>query len=81
MSFPTAAQLRKAADLSEEIEKLQSELAALLGGASSAPARQVRAGKKAKRKMSAESREKIAAAQRKRWAAEKRAAKSEAGAQ
>ena len=72
MSHPTATQLRKAADLSEKIEALQSELAALLGGGP-APAKKERAVKKGKRSMSPEAREKIAAAQRKRWAASKKA--------
>lgn len=78
MSLPSAAQLRKAADLTEKIEKLQSELAALLGEGGAAPAKKGRGSKKAKRAMSAEAREKIAAAQRKRWAKNKRAVKKAA---
>ncbi len=75
MSHPSATQLRKAADLAEKIEKLQSELVALLGEGRAAPAKEGRAVKKAKRTMSEEGRKRIAAAQKKRWAAAKKAAK------
>lgn len=69
----TSAQLKKAASLADKIEKLQKELASILGG-SSAGAKTAKAPKaKKKRVMSAEAREKIAAAQRKRWAKQKKA--------
>lgn len=77
---PSAAVLRKALALAEKIETLQNELNALMGG-SGGPAveaeKQLK-GKRGPRKMSPEAREKIAAAQRKRWAKSKRANKAEA---
>lgn len=94
MTTPSLAQLHRAIKVSEQIEKLQAELASILGtsGASSTGKRKYtkRASTeesaaepaKKKRMMSPEAREKIAAAQRKRWAKsnkEKKAkAKSEA---
>ena len=76
--MPTSSQLRKAVIISEKLDELQAELAALLGG-SSAPAKSAKEPKapkanKTKRVMSPEAREKIAAAQRKRWAKTKKAA-------
>jgi len=73
------ARLKKAVEIAEEIEKLQSDLSALLGGqpapvAVSAPAAKAEKAAsqpvktKGKRFMSAEARERIAAAQRARWA-------------
>jgi hypothetical protein len=59
----TSNQLRKAADLKDEIEGLQNELKNLIGQESS-PAEP---GKR-KRKMSTAARAKIGAAQRARWA-------------
>jgi hypothetical protein len=58
----SASQLRRAADIQDQIESLQSELSQLLGdGAATEP-------KPKRRKMSAAARAKIAAAQRARWA-------------
>jgi hypothetical protein len=59
----TPKQLRRAASLKEKINKLQDELAKLLGGSATGgqPGRQ-------KRNLSAAARKKIADAQRKRWA-------------
>jgi hypothetical protein len=54
----TAEQLRRAADLKEQIEELQSQLSALLGSPESGMRRHV----------SFEARARIAAAQRARWA-------------
>lgn len=76
--MPTTAQLKKAVIISEKLDELHAELAALLGG-SSKPAKSVKEpkapkAKKTKRVMSPEAREKIAAAQRKRWAKSKKAA-------
>ena len=76
--MPTTSQLRKAVIISEKLDELQAELAAILGG-SSAPAKAAKEpkapkAKKTKRTMSPEAREKIAAAQRKRWAKQKKAA-------
>ncbi|HYF37910.1 MAG TPA: hypothetical protein VD994_21590 [Prosthecobacter sp.] len=86
-------QLKRAVQIHEEIEKLQSELSGLLGGAAAAGGRGAKRGRKpalaaveegeakvarkkrGKRTMSAEAREKIAAAQRRRWAKQKKAAK------
>jgi hypothetical protein len=68
MSLPTFAQLQRALHISELIEKLQSEFSAIFGG-SSAPTKATRGSKrKGKRTMSPEARERIAAAQRARWA-------------
>lgn len=71
-------QLRQAADLQEKILELQSQLTGLLGGEVPAPVTQEVAvnskpakGKKGKRTFSAESRAKMAAAQKARWAAKK----------
>jgi hypothetical protein len=62
MMNPSASQLRRAADIKDEIEALQSKLAGLLGSTDGAAAPSKR------RKMSAAARAKIAAAQRTRWA-------------
>lgn len=60
----TSAQLKQAINIKEQIEALENELAALLGGAPvAAPAALPK-----KRKMSAAGRARIAAAQRARWA-------------
>jgi CelD/BcsL family acetyltransferase involved in cellulose biosynthesis len=62
LSSLTAAQLHRAADLKDQIAKLEKTLASILGSTSatnSAPG---------KRKMSAAARAKIAAAQKARWA-------------
>lgn len=66
----TATQLRKAADLQEEIQKLQSELSDILGGQSPAPVSVTKPGKRGPKKggISAEGRARIAAAQKARWA-------------
>ncbi|GEP43890.1 hypothetical protein [Brevifollis gellanilyticus] len=82
-------QLKRAVEIHEQIEKLQAELASLLGqsagakrgrkpgvkaSASSGDAAKATAPKKkAKRAMSPEAREKIAQAQKKRWAKSKKA--------
>jgi hypothetical protein len=74
----SVSQLKRALKIAEKLEALQAELASVLGGSSikrkytksdssAAPA------KKGKRTMSPEAREKIAAAQRKRWAKQKKA--------
>jgi hypothetical protein len=59
----TAQDLRRAADLQEQIETLQSELSALLGETAQQPP--VASGR---RQMSAAGRARIAEAQRARWA-------------
>ncbi len=68
----TSSQLRRAAALQEKIESLQAELSRITGGAVKKTA-----GRPAKKKrtMSPEARAKIAAAQRRRWAKQKAAAK------
>lgn len=63
LSSLTAKQLRHAADLKEEIESLNQELASILGA--SAPASAI-APKK--RKVSAAARARMAASQKARWA-------------
>jgi len=74
----SAQQLRQAADLKEQIEGLEQQLNSILGGEGSAPVTTEPAvvpepanTKKGKRTFSAESRAKMAAAQRARWAAKK----------
>jgi len=63
----SASQLRRAADIQDKIESLQSDLNKLLGNGS-ASATVSTASKGTRRKMSASARAKIAAAQRARWA-------------
>lgn len=72
MSTPSLAQLKRAIVISEQIEKLQSELAGLFGG-QGAPGKTAtpKSTKKGKRTMSPEARERIASAQRARWAKSK----------
>jgi hypothetical protein len=76
MSTPSLTQLKEAIAIAEQIEKLQAQLASLIGGsvttvapvvaaAPAAPA--VKARKGGKRFLSPEARERIAAAQRARW--------------
>ena len=76
--MPTTAQLKQAVVISQKLDALNTELAAILGG-SSKPAKTAKEpkapkAKKTKRTMSPEAREKIASAQRKRWAKQKKAA-------
>lgn len=74
-SSPSLNQLKRALEISEEIQKLEAELKAVLGGgessggrvAAAAPAA-AKAGGRKRGKMSPEARERIAAAQRARWA-------------
>jgi len=70
MSTPTIPQLKHAITLSEQIEKLQAELASLLGGSGrvSAPVKAAPVAKAKKGGMSAEGKARIAAAQKARWA-------------
>jgi hypothetical protein len=66
---PSIHQLQRAIAITEQIQNLEAELASILGGALSPGT--VPSGpksRKKRRKMSAEAREKIAAAQRARWA-------------
>jgi hypothetical protein len=71
---PSIDQLKRAVSISEEIEKLQAELEALLGASAKVSAPAVSAApaapkaRKAKRGLSAEGRARIAAAQKARWA-------------
>src|SRR5712664_2256038 len=66
-------QLRKAADLKEKIVGLQTELNAILGGEVPAPAdaETPPAPKNGRRKVSAQGRARMAAAQKARWAAKR----------
>lgn len=66
----SSAQLRKAAAIKDKIDALQTELNQILGGAVVKPVTTQK-----KRTMSAAGKAKIAAAQRKRWAAQKAANK------
>ena len=64
-------QLKRAVAVREEIEKLESELAAILGG--SAPVTSSNGSpKKGRKVMSASARAKISAAQKARWAKQKK---------
>jgi hypothetical protein len=75
MTNLSASQLRRAADIKDEIESLQKELARLLGSTDGVVAPRKR------RKISAAGRAKIAAAARARWAKVKGAKKSAKPAQ
>jgi len=82
---PSIDQLKRAVSISEEIEKLQSALASLLGAAPKASAPVSAApvapkARKGKRGLSAEGRARIAAAQKARWAKVKGAAAAPAPA-
>jgi hypothetical protein len=80
ISTPSIDRLKKAVEVAEQIEKLQSDLAAILGNhtaVSAAPAAKaakvakvaaIKPAGKGRRTMSPEARERIAAAQRARWA-------------
>jgi hypothetical protein len=70
----TAAQLRRAAKLKDQIAKLQGDLAKLIGGGGAAPAPTAKA-KRAKPKFSAAAIARIRAAQKARWAKIKAAKK------
>ena len=83
ISTPSIDRLKRAVEVAEQIEKLQSELASILGDKqAAAPAPVAKAAKvavskpagKGKRTMSPEARERIAAAQRARWAKSRGAA-------
>ncbi|MCL4180211.1 MAG: hypothetical protein KJ072_21020 [Verrucomicrobia bacterium] len=74
----SAEQLRRAAALRERIDKLEMQLAAILGPASGSPATPAAeraARRKRRRKMSKEARAKQALAMKKRWAKVKAAGK------
>ncbi len=75
MHIPTSSQLLKAANIREQIESLEAEISALLSGTSAPVKSPKTTARKKRRKMSAEARERIAAAQRKRWAKTKAVAK------
>lgn len=76
-SLPTVDQLTRALEVTKQIEKLQEELASILGGSRGAVKRLIKADKPSRktRVMSPEAKEKIAAAQRLRWAKQKKADK------
>lgn len=76
-SLPSIDQLTRAIEVSKQIEKLEAELTSILGGVSlpKASRKTPKADKVDGRKtrvMSPEAREKIAAAQRARWAKQKK---------
>lgn len=78
-TMPTTSELKQAVSISEKLDALQAELASIMSGsAKSVKAPKAPKAKKGKSTMSPEGREKIAAAQRKRWAKSKKAAKKEA---
>jgi hypothetical protein len=63
----TVAQLKRAIEIREEIESLQTQLASIGGGKAGRPAA-IKTAKPGKRRMSAKGRARIAAAARARWA-------------
>ncbi len=70
-NLPSTQQLQRAIQISEQIAKLEAELKAVLGGngqISIPPAAPAGGRRKGKRNMSPEARERIAEAQRRRWA-------------
>ena len=81
---PTLEQLKRAIAISEQIEALEAELAALLGGKSAKSAKTGKAAapkagkpakkRKAKRVLSPEARQRIIEAQKRRWAKQRKAA-------
>jgi hypothetical protein len=74
MAIPVIDQLRRALNISENIERLQSELASLLGQGTalvSSVVTPARSPGRKRRKMSPAARAKIAEAQRRRWAKQK----------
>jgi len=78
MPLPSVSQLKQALKIAEKLEAMETELASILGESSDAPKAKKGPGrppKKAKREMSPEAREKIAAAQRRRWKKQKAASK------
>src|SRR5580692_4244683 len=83
ISTPSIDRLKRAVEVAEQIEKLQSELASILGkqpAVSTAPVAKaakvaaIKPAGKGRRTMSPEARERIAAAQRARWAKSRGAA-------
>ncbi len=74
------AQLRKAANIQEKIQKLQKKLNQILGGQVSAPVESTEAPKarrkRGRRKMSAAAKAKMARLMKARWAKAKKAGKS-----
>ena len=65
----TTAQLKEAIQIREQIDSLQEKLAALMGGTLPATVTKKKVGRtKGKRRMSAETIEKMRAAQKARWA-------------
>ena len=64
----TSSQLRKAADLQDQIVKLQTQLAGILVNPSTWIPETIKVAKPAKKGMSAAGRAKVAAAQKARWA-------------
>jgi len=78
--MPTLPQLKQAVSIAEQIEKLQAQLASLVGGSGPAVSAPKAASspviKAGKRTVSPEARARIAAAQRARWAKSKGTAKA-----
>lgn len=79
MSTPSIAELKQAVTIAEQIEKLQAELASIVGGSSSVASAPKAAsvsptGKKGKRTLSPATIAKMKAAQQARWAKKKGAA-------
>ncbi len=78
-TIPSVSQLKRAIIIAEQIQSLEAELASILGGAaavSKLTKKTAAAGEKPKRKysFSPEARAKIAAAQKARWARQKKSA-------
>jgi hypothetical protein len=73
MPLPSVSQLRQALKIAEKLEAMEAELAGLMGGSTKAAKRGRPLGKPQKNGMSEEGRKRIAEAQKKRWAAKKKA--------
>ncbi|MBB5030858.1 hypothetical protein [Prosthecobacter vanneervenii] len=75
-TLPSASQLKQALKLALKLEAAQSELASILGGSSDTASKGPGRPRK-KRSMSEEGKKRIAEAQKKRWAAQKKSESSE----
>ena len=71
MNAPTLQRLKRAGDLIQEIERIETELHSFFGFGAASDEKPSAEGKPKKRGMSAAGRARIAAAQRARWAKQK----------
>jgi hypothetical protein len=73
MPLPSVSQLRQALKIAEKLEAMEAELAGLMGRTTNVAKRGRPPGIPQKNGMSEEGRQRIAEAQKKRWAAKKKA--------